>query len=82
MKNSVLAMAFSLLCFPLFAQITVEGVHPDELVKDLLKGRGIKVRNIKYTGNPDAIAKFSNPSENPHFKEGIVISTGKATSMV
>ena len=51
-------------------------------MKEVLKGPGIKVRNIKYTGNPDAIAKFTNPDANPHFEEGVVISTGKARDML
>lgn len=64
------------------AQMSVdEHVDAETLVRELFAGRGLKIRNVRFSGNPQALAKFTNPSGVPHFEEGFVMSTGKAADM-
>ena len=60
---------------------SVERGIPESLVTDVLKGKDIRVRNITFKGNPDAIAKFEGNIPNPPFRNGIVMSTGVATQL-
>jgi hypothetical protein len=64
-----------------FAQMQISPAPTTEsLVKDVLIGKGIKVKDVRFTGMPEAVASFSNPAAKP-FATGIVISTGKARDL-
>ncbi|MFN8393802.1 MAG: OmpA family protein [Bacteroidia bacterium] len=60
------------------AQLRVDTSYtPTELVSDVLLGRRVDVRNVRYVGSKLAIAAFKDSSETPLIQDGILISTGK-----
>lgn len=64
-------------------QIRVDtSMSPSEIVKDVLLGNGVKVRNIQYRGAKQALAHFTNGSEDPDLAEGILLTTGNAFDVV
>jgi hypothetical protein len=68
---------------PAFAQITVKPVsQPLQLVKEVVVGKGIVVDNVRFMGMIQALGEFSNPSAQPFFSSGMVLSTGLAADIV
>jgi hypothetical protein len=66
-----------------YAQMTVKPVsQPTQLVKEVLVGKGIVVDNVHFMGMIQALGEFSNPSAQPFFSSGMVMSTGMAADMV
>jgi len=64
------------------AQILVEyDKTPEQLVKELLlsKNSGIKVTNVRYSGNPLALGAYHTFSKVMPVKKGIILSTGRAS---
>jgi hypothetical protein len=77
----VFSLVLGLALLPLmdWAQVSVQtGLTPEEIVQDHLIGEGLRTRNIKYTGHPDAIGVFAIEGDRIGFSGGLIISTGKA----
>lgn len=49
---------------------------PEQLIKNILVGKGVEVSNIVYTGHEDAIGQFNGSQSNIGIDNGIIISTG------
>lgn len=72
---------FCLLCYALAApaQLVINASKtPQQLVQDVLVGKGITVSNVTFNGSPMAIAEFSG-STNLSLSSGIVMTTGTTT---
>ncbi len=64
------------------AQMTVkQDRQPTQLVKEVLIGNGVLVDNVHFMGMIAALGEFTNPSAQPFFSSGIVLSTGAAMDM-
>lgn len=61
-------------CFGQMELDTAKG--PDFLVRHVLKGNGVLVGNVRYTGPKHAIAYFKDDSLNVGIREGIMLTTG------
>ncbi|HEX2901297.1 MAG TPA: choice-of-anchor L domain-containing protein, partial [Bacteroidia bacterium] len=73
-------LAFLVTALP--AQLTVKQDRViEDLVKDVLLGKGVVAKSVRYTGMPAALGEFSFPDARSFFPSGIVLSTGKATDM-
>ncbi len=60
------------------AQIRIDTSYaPSELVADILLGKRVKVRDVRYAGSKLALAVFRDSSLTPLIAEGIMLSTGK-----
>ena len=53
-----------------------------KLVRNVLVGQGITVRNIIYRGDTGAIAIFDGTNSNLGLDSGVLISTGKAIDAI
>lgn len=83
MNRLVAALLLSFLApATLFAQFSTSPADPSSLVGEVVRGRGIKIRNVKYIGDQRAIARFSNESSRPAFEDGLLLSTGIAAHAV
>ena len=61
----------------LHAQLTTDNsLSPENLVKDILVGKGVTVSNVSYTGESKAIGQFDGSQSNIGISEGIILSTG------
>ena len=61
----------------LHAQLTTDNsLSPDDLVKNVLVGKGVTVSNVKYTGQAQAIGQFDGSQSNIGISDGIILSTG------
>ncbi len=61
----------------LHAQLTTDNsLSPDDLVKNVLVGKGVTVSNVKYTGQAQAIGQFDGSQSNVGISDGIILSTG------
>ncbi len=76
----------NIICFfiPLQAQIQVRPCDntsflPDDLIKNIFLGEGVKVINIKYEGAEKSVGLFSNGSSAISLNRGIIMSTGSAS---
>lgn len=83
MTNSYKKGLFTLLALLISvstrAQFEVQaGGKAEDLVKDVLIGEGIKVRNILYKGSPAALGAFTSDNGKPNYSSGLLLSTGKA----
>ncbi len=59
------------------AQLAViESKSPEQLVKSFLSGKSVEVSNIRFTGNPSAIAGFNAIATNLGVSSGILMTTG------
>jgi hypothetical protein len=64
------------------AQLTMqEGKLPEDMVKEVLIGKGILAKNVRLTGMAAALGAFSYPEASSFFNSGIILSTGKASDM-
>ena len=59
-------------------QMEVRSAVPVEEAVNAFKGRGIRLKNIRYTGTPQALGTYSHQGKYPAFQEGIILSTGNA----
>jgi outer membrane protein OmpA-like peptidoglycan-associated protein len=74
----MLMLVFLTTRLPLHAQIIIDTTYsPSELVSEVLLGKRIRVRNVRYAGSKLSIARFIDPSEHPLIGEGIVLTTGR-----
>lgn len=79
LKNGLLAMFAMLLAVPLTAQVKVDTtIKAETLVKEVIAGRGIRVRNIRYWGNPEALGQVTHEENIPVYQNAVILSTGKA----
>ncbi|MBL0018457.1 MAG: OmpA family protein [Bacteroidetes bacterium] len=79
-KCLILPWLFILLAFPFAgsAQIQIDTSYShSELVNDVLLGKRVKVRNVRYVGSKLAVSAFRDTSLTPLMAEGILLSTGK-----
>lgn len=61
----------------LHAQLTTDNsLSPENLVKDVLVGKGVTVSNVSYSGESKAIGQFDGSQSNVGISEGIILSTG------
>ena len=59
------------------AQLTTDNsLSPENLVKDVLVGKGVTVSNVTYSGESKAIGQFDGSQSNVGISEGIILSTG------
>lgn len=64
------------------AQLTVrQDRTPEEMIKGIVPGNGIVIKNVRYAGMPAALGEFAYPDAKKVFGSGIVMSTGKASDM-
>ena len=64
------------------AQLTVrQDRTPEEMIKEIVPGKGVVIKNVRYAGMPAALGEFAYPDAKKIFASGIVISTGKASDM-
>ena len=62
-----------------YGQVLIDTTKgPDFLVREVLKGNGVLVGNVRYNGSKHAIAYFKDDSLNVGIGEGILITTGNA----
>ena len=80
MKRILLTLFSCLAIYSLNAQVTVEGVTPEEAVA-LLTGGGVEPFNINFTGDPDQLG-FMTGAEDTDFPigQGIILSTDAAAN--
>jgi outer membrane protein OmpA-like peptidoglycan-associated protein len=79
-QRFVLPLLFLISVVPFFgtAQIQIDTTFsPGELVADVLLGKRVKVRNVRYVGSKLAVAAFRDSSITPLMADGILLSTGK-----
>ena len=64
------------------AQLTVrQDRTPEEMIKEIVPGKGVVIKNVRYAGMPAALGEFAYPDAKKIFASGIVMSTGKASDM-
>ncbi|MEM0996048.1 MAG: OmpA family protein [Bacteroidota bacterium] len=74
----ILLLGGLLLAGQLPGQIRIDTSYSAaELVSEVLLGKRIRVRNVRFAGSEEAIAQFIDPSDNPLIGAGIVLSTGR-----
>lgn len=65
------------------SQIQVDTSYsPAEIVSDVLLGKRVKVKNVRYVGSKLAVAVFRDTASTPLIAEGIMLSTGKVFDAV
>jgi outer membrane protein OmpA-like peptidoglycan-associated protein len=63
---------------PLPAQLKVtRDKTPEQLIREVLIGPGVKVSNVKFKGNPAGIAGFKNDNLPVGIGAGMILSTGQ-----
>lgn len=84
MKN--LLVLLNIICFfiPFQAQIQVRSCDnatflPEDLIKNIFLGDGVKVLNIKYEGAEKSVGLFSNGAAAISLNRGIIMTTGSAS---
>lgn len=60
------------------AEMSVQGSMAVEEAVQALIGRGIRTKNVRFTGVPQALGSYSHGGNYPAFQEGLILSTGKA----
>ena len=56
--------------------ITNNSLSPEDLIKNVLVGRGIDISNVTFTGNAKAIGQFVGVNSNIGVDDGVILSTG------
>ncbi|HMP99673.1 MAG TPA: choice-of-anchor L domain-containing protein, partial [Cyclobacteriaceae bacterium] len=70
---------FQFLPFRAASQIQIDTTHSaNALVNNVLKGNGVLVGNVKYTGARHAIAYFEDEAAETGISKGIMLTTGNA----
>ena len=75
-KITILIVGFAFTYLSSFAQIHIDTIGVNSLVKDFMLGESVYVSNIKFSGSPLAIALFNDSSKITGLKQGIMLSTG------
>lgn len=88
MKRALFYSSFLFTCVGLLlsinatAQITVTEINdtltPTKVVKEYFMGTGVRVSNIQFRGENDALGIFTDPQGIFGFTDGIILSTGIA----
>lgn len=66
-----------LFCFVVKAQLTTNtSLTPEQLIKNILTGKGVTVSNVTYVGEADAVGEFDGSNSNIGISDGIILSTG------
>ena len=77
MKNFFLTVAAFCLLLPAQAQMVIDtSISPESLVKDVLIGERVQVRNVRIRGRKGTYGYFKDEGRKPLIGEGIVFSTG------
>lgn len=65
----------------IFAQLAITPTNAVQAVQEILVGGGVQISNMEFTGNVQAIGKFTTGanSTNLGFSEGLILSTGIAS---
>lgn len=75
LKNLIFIFFFISFCIK--AQLTTDNsFSSDQLVKNVLVGKGVTVSNVTFRGKSAAIGKFDGSQSNIGVSEGIILSTG------
>jgi hypothetical protein len=64
------------------AQFTTSTATAESLIGEVVRGRGIKIKNIRFVGNIQALARFTAKGPHPAFADGMLLSTGIAAQAV
>ena len=56
--------------------ITNNSLSPEDLIKNVLVGRGVNISNVTFTGNTKAIGQFVGVNSNIGVDNGVILSTG------
>lgn len=80
-RLSLLCLLF-LLAGSAWGQFTTSTATAEALIGEVVRGRGIKIKNIRFVGNIQALARFSAKGPHPAFTDGMLISTGIAAQAV
>lgn len=62
--------------------IVNEDVTPEELVRDVLLGRGVAVSNINFSGGERAVGQFSTSETDLGLSNGVLITCGAAVAAI
>lgn len=74
---SLLILSLSVDC--VLSQVVVDTTRNAEyLVKEILLGQGVKVGNVKYTGEQHAISLYADQGSHLGMKNGILLTSGNA----
>lgn len=84
MKYILVLLNIIYFFIPFQAQIQVRSCDnssflPEELVKNIFLGNGVKVINIKYEGSEKSVGLFTNGSSAISLNRGIIMTTGSAS---
>ncbi|MDD2346172.1 MAG: choice-of-anchor L domain-containing protein, partial [Bacteroidales bacterium] len=65
----------------LFAQLIITPTNAVQAVQDVLVGGGVQISNMQFTGNIQALGKFTTGASNTNlgFSNGLILSSGKAS---
>lgn len=59
------------------AQLTTNtSLTPEQLIKNVLTGKGVTVSNVTYVGETEAVGQFNGSNSNIGISDGIILSTG------
>jgi hypothetical protein len=79
----LLVFCFLISTFMLKAQMSVnENITPEQLVQDVLLGRGVAVSNIVYQGGSRSVGQFNTTTTDLGMSNGVIISSGLAVAAV
>ena len=56
--------------------VTNNSLSPEDLIKNVLVGRGVDISNVTFTGNANAIGQFVGVNSNIGVDNGVILSTG------
>lgn len=71
-----------LLSSAAMAQFSTSTATAESLIGEVVRGRGIKIKNIRFVGNIQALARFTAKGPHPAFTDGMLLSTGIAAQAV
>lgn len=65
----------------LFAQLIISPTNAVQAVQDVLVGGGVQISNMQFSGNIQALGKFTTGASNTNlgFSNGLILSSGKAS---
>lgn len=67
-----------LLAGSAWGQFSTSIATAESLIGEVVRGRGIKIKNVRFVGHIQAIARFSAKGPHPAFTDGMIVSTGIA----
>jgi gliding motility-associated-like protein len=80
-KNYMILFVLLFIGTNSYSQLVITPTNAVQAVQDVLVGGGVTISNMQYTGNIQALGKFTTGvnATTLGFSEGIIISTGKAS---